>query len=109
MKGLSLGALVASALLTGCTAAQVAQTDAVIATVPSTLGATCSVVEKGLAVAGTVAKGGAAATVSNSTIYADSVCLDATALATAAADPTTVTWLNGLLTAGQAAVAAPAT
>lgn len=105
MLRIVLSFMLVSALF-GCTAQQVqtAQTDAQLAI--TAVSATCQAVNQVKSTAITVTKGGASNTVAAIAKNVDSVCGAVATIATAAQDPTTVAWLNGLGTALVAASAA---
>ena len=84
--------------LAGCSSAQLAQTETALAAVPADLAAACATAQKAAGIAQATVKGGAASTVASITQYVDAGCATGSAIATLAADPSSVQWLAGLAT-----------
>ena len=98
-------ALASLALLGACSTAQIASTQAVLATVPADLAAACATASSAAAIAQATVKGGASNTVSNISSYVTAGCGTAQAIATLAADPSSTEWVGNLTTAVKAASA----
>ena len=91
-------AIAAAIALAGCSTAQVAQTQAVLAAVPAELAAACSAASSAAANARATVNGGAANTVSNVSSYVTAGCATGEAIAALAADPSSTEWVKGLAT-----------
>ena len=102
--------LAAALALAGCSATQLTQAESDANAALTAITAACQGAQTAEATAQGLAKGGAAATVSNVSSYVDAACGTSAAIIAVAQNPSTVTWLNGLNSDLTAAVAtAPAT